>query len=517
VVEKGKIARRAGVVGLLTLLSRITGLVRDMAIAHAFGTRLAADAFFVAFRIPNLLRRLFAEGALTVSFVPVFTETFRRSREKAKELSDIAWTLMSLLLVVVSVVGISFSPLFVKLTAWGFGGQPEKFALTVTLTRVMFPYILLVSLAALAMGVLNSLKHFAVPASSSIFMNLGIIAGALGLSHWIRPPPLGLAIGVLLGGVLQLAVHFPLLGKFGFFPKFRWNLQEPGVLKIVGMMIPAAFGAAVYQFNVIVTTLLASFLPEGSVSYLWYADRIMEFPVGVWGIAMATVLLPSLSDHAAEKDYEALKGTFRYGLRMVFFLTIPAAGGLMVLAEPIVRLLLEHGHFSAVSTLHTSRALIFFAIGLPFISAVRVTSNGFYSLQDARAPVKTAVWAVVANLVLSLLLMEPIGHNGLALAISLSSTLNFLMQMALFRKKVGRLGLRAITGGILKTGLSTLGMMAVVRLLQGLYLPIHLWQQALTLFGLIAVGILTFLLFEWLLKGNEVREIGGILWKEHAR
>lgn len=510
----GEIVKRAGLVGCLTLLSRIAGLIRDVAIAHAFGTRLAADAFFVAFRIPNLLRRLFAEGALTVSFVPVFTETLRKSHAEAKKVVDLSFTFLVVALLAVSAAGILCSPLLVRLTAWGFTHDPAKYHLTVTLTRIMFPYILLVSLAAWAMGILNSVKHFSSPAASPIFMNLGIILGALLLTHWFDPPVLGLAVGVLLGGLMQLATHFPFLIKFDFWPRLRWDPSHPAVKKILGMMVPAAYGAAVYQFNVIVITFLASFLPSGSVSYLWYADRIMEFPLGIFAISMATVLLPSLADHAAEKNLPALKETFRYGLRLIFFVTLPAAGGLIVLSEPIIRMIYQHGTFGPDSTAKTAATLIFFAIGLPFIAGVRVTSNAFYSLQDSRTPVRVANKAVLVNLVLSLLLMKPMGHSGLALAVSLASLFNFVMHLVDFRKKVGLLGLRQITGGLLKTMLSTLVMMALLRVMQG---PILNWigpslfHQAGGVMLLIVAGIVSFVVVEWLLKGREVHEVGRLL------
>lgn len=504
------ILKRTGTVSLLTLISRVAGLIRDMVIAYGFGTRMAADAFFVAFRIPNLLRRLLAEGALTVSFVPIFTESLKKSRDEAKSLADASWTFLFVVLCFVSLVGIVVAPGLVKLIAWGFGKDPEKFALTVSLTRLMFPYILLVSLAAWGMGVLNSVKHFAAPASASIFLNLGIIVGALGLSRIMTPPVLGLALGVLLGGLLQLGIHFPMLRRFGFFPRFTWNPRHPGVQRIVGLMVPASFGAAVYQFNVIIITLLASFLPAGSVAYLWYADRLMEFPVGIFAIALATVLLTSFSDHVAAKDSEGLKSTFRFGLRMALFLALPAAAGLSVLSEPIIRLLFEHGHFSPESTERTAEALIYFAVGLPFISAVRVTSNVFFALKDSKTPVKMACWSVVANLLFSLLLMKPMAHNGLALAVSLAALLNWTLQILALRRKIGPLGLMGIRGGLMKTVVSSSLMAIFVGFFARAYrdsIGPGLWSQTGFVGGLILLGVAIFLALEFLLKGREVREL----------
>lgn len=510
-MEKASIAKKASLVGFLTLVSRIAGLVRDMVIAHAFGTRLAADAFFVAFRIPNLLRRLFAEGALTVSFVPIFTESLKKSREEAREVVNISFTLMTFLLICVSLAGVLLSPVLVKLTAWGFSKDPEKFALTVDLTRLMFPYILLVSLAALAMGVLNSVKHFAAPAASSIFMNLGIILGAVVLTRWMDPPIFGLAVGVLLGGMLQLGIHFPYLKQCGFWPRIHWDTRHPAVKKIIGMMGPAAYGAAVYQFNVIAITLLASFLPSGSVSYLWYADRVMEFPLGIFAISLATVILPSLSDHAAEKNIEALKETFRFGLRMIFFITLPAAAGLMVLSHDIIRVLFQHGSFGGVSAGATSSALVYFALGLPFISGVRITSNAYYAMQDSKAPVRVANWSVLVNLVLSLLLMFPLKHNGLALAVSLASIFNFVMQIVGLRKKVGLLGLKKLVPGLLKTTTATLIMVGIVFTVRRM---IPLWRgdegvifDIVRLASYITVGVAAYLLGVVVLRMEEVAKL----------
>lgn len=507
--ERKQIARRASTVGFFTLISRVAGLARDMAIAYVFGTLASADAFFVAFRIPNLLRRLFAEGALTVSFVPVFTQSLKKSHEEARRVSDVSFTLLAVVLIGVSGLGVLISPWLVKLTAWGFSRDPEKFELAVFLTRVMFPYILLVSLAAWAMGVLNSLKHFAAPAASSIFMNLGIIAGALWLASHFDPPVLGLALGVLLGGLLQLGIHFPVLLRLRFFPRIQWDPGHPAVKRVVGMMIPAAYGAAVYQFNVIVITLLASFLPSGSISYLWYADRVMEFPLGVFAISLATVILPTLADHAADQNLKALKETFGFALRLVFFVTIPAAAGLMILSDEIIRVLFERGNFGGDSAGLTGRALVCFAVGLPFISAVRVTSNAFYSLQDSKTPVRVANLSVVVNVLFSLILMGPLKHAGLALAVSLASLFNFAMHLIDFRKKVGALGLRKIAFGTGRTMIAAAAMAAGIWALKR-HIPLLAgyegrWAEAARLLIYMVSGVGLYLLAGLALRMEEIR------------
>ena len=385
--EHHKIGKRAGIVGFFTFISRILGLVRDAVVAFFFGASATADAFYVAFRIPNLIRRFTAEGALTIAFVPVFTEYLKVSKGEAKKVASIVFTYLSLLLTLIVVFGVLFAPYIVKLIAYGFTEEPAKFTLTVYLARIMFPYIFLISLTALAMGILNSMKHFAAPAASPILLNVFIILGAVFFSRWFDEPAHGLAIGVLVGGVAQLALQIPILVKYGMLPRINLNYHHPGLKKLLFLMLPAAFGAAVYQVNVLVITLLASFLPDGSVSYLWYADRVAEFPLGIFAIAIATATLPSLSDHAADGDMELFKKTFRYSLKGNFAISIPAAVGLFVLAVPVIRLLFQRGEFTALDTIGAASALSFFVLGLPFLSGVRNTVPAFFAMKDSKTPV----------------------------------------------------------------------------------------------------------------------------------
>jgi len=298
--ENSRVARAAGVVGMATMLSRIFGFLRDMIVAGLFGAGLTTDAFFVAFRIPNLLRRLLAEGSLTVSFVPVFTEYLRnRTRKEALDLADIVFTALSILLVAVSLLGVLFSPLIVTVMAPGFVKMPAQYDLAVFLTRMMFPYIFLISLVALCMGILNSLRHFAAPALAPVVLNLAMILAALTLRGFFREPITALAIGVMAGGVLQLVMQWPFLVRMGVRLKPNFHFRHPGVKRIGLLMLPAAFGAAIYQINIFIGTILASFLPTGSVSYLYYADRIVELPLGVFAIAVGTATLPSFSEQVA--------------------------------------------------------------------------------------------------------------------------------------------------------------------------------------------------------------------------
>lgn len=494
--EHGKISRRAGIFGFYTLISRILGLVRDSVVAYFFGTRSAADAFYVAFRIPNLLRRLLAEGSLTMAFVPVFTEYLKQSREEGKRVADIVFTYLSMLLTVLAILGILFAPWIVRVIAFGFEGSPEKFELTVYLTRIMFPYIFLVSLMALAMGVLNTLKIFGAPAASPILLNLGIICGAAVFSRWFDPPVTGLAVGVIAGGFLQLALQVPWLSKEGMMPRLNFDYRHPALKRIGLIMLPSVYGGAVYQINVMVITLLASFLPSGSVSYLWYADRVNEFPLGLFAVAIATASLPTLSEHAADRNHQAFKETLNYSLRIAWTESIPAMVGIWLLAEPIVRLLFQRGEFTAESTVGTVGALRFFALGIPFITGVRNMVPAFYAMKDARTPVMIATVALVANAVLSLILMGPMLHRGLAFSMAAASSVNFALLVVMFRRKMGLFGGRKLAMSAIRSAVACLGIAAVclgARSWFGFFGAVGQIMLALQLFSVIIVSVVVYI------------------------
>jgi len=435
--EKKKLTRAAGVIGMATLLSRILGFVRDMVIAWFFGAGLLSDAFFVAFRIPNLLRRLFAEGSLSIAFVPVFTDYLSRDgRAEAFNMARSTLRMLSVILVVLTIAGILGAPIIVKAIAPGYAGA--KFSLTVTLTRIMFPYIFFICLVALSMGILNTLGHFAAPALAPVFLNVAMIGAVLFIAPHMDSPVTGLAIGVLIGGALQLLLQIPFLIKKGFRFWKKASLYHPGLKRIAKLMGPAVFGAAVYQINMIIATLLASLLPEGSVSYLYYADRLVQFPLGLFAISLSVAVLPSLSRQAAAKNFKGLTETFRYAIQLVFFITLPAMVGLIVLREPIVALLFQRGAFDVESTRLTAQALVFYSIGLWAVSAVRIVVSTFYSLQDTITPVKIATVSIIANIILGVLLMGPLSHGGLALATSLASMINFCLLAWALRKRLGQ-------------------------------------------------------------------------------
>ena len=437
--ENAKVVRAAGVVGLATMTSRIFGFLRDMVVAALFGAGLATDAFFVAFRIPNLLRRLLGEGSLTVSFVPVFTAYLKnRSKQEALELANVAFTILSIILVIVSLAGVLLSPLIVAVMAPGFIKVPNQYDLAVFLTRLMFPYIFFISLVALCMGILNSLRHFLAPALSPVILNLSMILGALFLRDYFEEPIVALAVGVILGGVLQLAMQWPFLIRMGIRPRLNFVLRHPGIRQIGVLLLPTLIGSAVYQINIFIGTILASLLPKGSVSYLYYADRVVELPLGVFAIAIGTATLPSFSTQVAQRDFDGLKRTISFSLRLILFVTIPATVALLALRIPILSVLFQRGAFSVQSTLLTAQALMYYTLGLWAFSVIRVIDAVFFSLQDRKSPLKAAFAALLANVVLSVVLMFPLKHGGLALATSLASAINVIMLSAILRKKIGR-------------------------------------------------------------------------------
>ncbi|MBW1785907.1 MAG: murein biosynthesis integral membrane protein MurJ [Deltaproteobacteria bacterium] len=512
--EKKKVSRAAGVVGFFTLLSRILGLVRDMVVAHLFGAGMAADAFFVAFRIPNLLRRLFAEGSLTIAFIPVFTEYLsNRTRREAMDLARTVLTLLSLILVAVTVIGVLLSPWIVRIQAFGFGGTGAKYDLTVLLTRITFPYILLISLVAFFMGVLNSLRRFAAPAAAPIFLNVGMIAAAYLIAPYFGEPVVGLAIGVLLGGILQVAIQIPSVAASGLRLWPRWDMDHPALRRIGRLMIPAIFGSAVYQVNQFMGTLLASFLAEGSVSWLYYADRLVQFPLGVFAIAISTAALPSLSTQAAHQETDRFGETLTHSLRLVFFVTLPSMVGLIVLGSPIIRVFFERGAFDADTTAMTAQALFFYSVGLWAFSGIRVMVSAFYALQDTRTPVKIAVAAVLTNMALSLILMVPLRHGGLALALSAASSLQFFLLIVFLKRKVALGTFRPVAISGLKNVLAAAVMGGVVYGIRIQWLTVTggLTHMIAELAGLIAIGIAVYFAVSALLGCREWKALGEVV------
>ena len=421
----GGLLRALATVSGLTLLSRILGFVRDFVIAHAFGAGMATDAFVVAFRLPNLLRRLFAEGAFSQAFVPLLGEyRNRRGEADTHRLVDRTASVLFVALLAVSLLGVVAAPVLIYLSAPGFAADAEKFQLTVELTRITFPYILCMSLVALAAGVLNTWGRFAVPAFTPVMLNIAMIAGALFLVPYFAQPIEALAWSVFAGGLLQLAIQAPALMRIGMLPRFDLAWRDEGVQRIVRLMAPALLGVSVAQLSLLINTIFASFLPAGSVSWLYYADRLMEFPAGLLGAALGTILLPSLSRSHAAGDEERFSNLLDWGLRMTLLLTLPAALAMAMLAVPLLSTLFQHGAFAASDVLQTRSALAAYSVGLVGLIAVKILAPGFYARQDVRTPVRIAVMSLVATQLMNLAFVGWLQHAGLALSIALASCLN---------------------------------------------------------------------------------------------
>lgn len=417
--------RALATVSGMTLLSRILGFVRDLVIARAFGAGMATDAFFVAFRLPNLLRRMFAEGAFSQAFVPILGEyRNRRGVDDTRALIDHVATLLALVVTVVTAIGIVAAPLIIYISAPGFAADADKFDLTVTLTRITFPYILFMSLVAMAGGVLNTFSRFAIPAFTPVLLNLSFIGMSLFAAPYFDPPVLALAWAVFIGGALQLALQVPALMRIGMLPRVRLDLKDPGVRRIFKLMLPAILGVSVSQISLLINTIFASFLESGSVSWLYYADRLMEFPAGLLGVALGTILLPSLSRSHADGNGGEFSALLDWGLRLTLLLTLPAALALGLLATPLIATLFHHGQFTAHDVLATREALLAYSVGLTGLILVKVLAPGFYSRQDIRTPVKIALGVLVLTQLMNLVFIGPLAHAGLALSIGLASLVN---------------------------------------------------------------------------------------------
>jgi putative peptidoglycan lipid II flippase len=514
-----RVAAEAGRVSIATMASRVLGLAREQVMAAFFGAGTATDAFNVAFRVPNLLRDLFAEGALSAAFIPTFAATEHKDgRAQAWRLGAQVMNALALVLALVTIVGWLVMPWLVSLLAPGFAAVPGKLELTILLSNVMLPFLLVVALAAAAMGMLNAVRRFTVPALAPLFLNLGMIVVGLLLIPVFRsfgqPPILAMAVGVLAGGFLQFAVQVPALWKLGWRPAWPPQLDHPGVRRIAFLMVPATIGLAATQLNIFVNTILASQLIEGSVSWLAYAFRLMQLPIGVFGVALATVSLPTLARQAVENDLVALRGTLSGAIRLVFALTLPATFGLWALSRPLVQLLYQHGRFELGDTNQTASALSAYCLGLCAYAAVKVLVPTFYALGDTRTPVIASFLSVGVNLTGNLLLMQSLGHVGLALSTSLTMLFNFAQLSFYLRKRLRRLEGRRMARTLLKTTLASAAMAAVLRAV--VWGTEQAWVGntlacALLVFGGIALGAgLTWALFR-LARVEELPELESAL------
>lgn len=545
--ENQKAARSAKIISLATIVSRVLGFVRDMLLAGLFGATLFADAFFVAFKIPNLMRRLFGEGALNSSYIPVFMDTLAIDREQALRSTANLFNLLAVVLAIVSALGVIFSSQIVSLMTFTFGdaADPVKFDLTVRMTRIMFPYLFFICLAALGMGFLNSMRHFLIPALSPVMLNIAMIVFLAAIAptfgsgdDTMHLKTVGLAWSVVVGGALQLAMHFPAMHCHGFRLRGLFDFTDPFVRKVMFLMGPAVFGLAVTQLNILIDTLLAWLLGDGAVSALYYSNRLVQLPLAIFGIAVATAFLPTFSALVAGGKTAELPQSMSYALRTVMFITFPATAGLMAAGTPIVRLLFERGQFTAMATEWTVQALICYAIGLFFFSAVNIAVKIFYSLHDSRFPVKAGIVAMILNIVLNLILMRYMRHAGLALATSIAAMVNLFLLLRVLRSRLGSIDGRRMARSCFKT-LTASGFMAGVvygmRMLfetaagsagefvakTGEPIAREIAQTAASVVQgvplsvevplLLAGGVAVYILSTWMLKCEELWEVASIL------
>jgi len=532
--KEGKITRSVAGVSASTLASRILGYLRDMLVANFFGAGLVADAFFVAYRIPNLLRQLLGEGALSASFIPVFTEYLaNKPKAEAQRLARISALVLLVVLSVLTILGIILSPILVRIIAPGFIRSPEKLSLTITLTRILFPFMMAIGMAALALGILNSLHRFIIPALAPCLLSISEISFILFICPLMERPIIGLALGVLAGGFAQFFFQLPTIVKGGFiipvgishsnsrleqigYPRnllLNWNVlwkrwasivNHPGVKRIGLLMLPATLGLSVSQINTFVDTICASLLREGSVTALYYANRLMQLPLALFGTAIATVVLPMMSRSVAATNMQELKDTLSLALRMILFTIVPASLGLMILGSPVISLLFERGRFTSQATQATAWALLFYSTGIVAYAGVKVVASAFYSMQDTRTPVRIASVAMVTNIVLNLILMRFLDVGGLAFATAIASYLNLSILLFHLRKRIGNLGGRRVIVSLAKI-LGAASIMAITCA----YFSQLLGQmnRLVQVGGTILISVIIYILVAHILRCDEIKYV----------
>ncbi|MDX8392468.1 MAG: murein biosynthesis integral membrane protein MurJ [Mariprofundaceae bacterium] len=457
-------------IGGWTLISRILGFVRDILLARVLGAGMLADAFFVALKLPNFFRRMFAEGTLTVALVPVLADERKQGEEEAHDFLNALAGLLLAALLVFTILGMLGMPLLLYIFAPGFHDEPERWNQTLTLARWMFPYMAMISLAAMSWAILNSYRKFAIAAASPALLNIALIFAAVVLAPTFSNPALALAIGVLLGGALQLGIQFPALKRIGWTPRPIWRIAHPAVKRTLKLFGPAVVGVAAVQINILVGTILATLLPVGAVSYLYYSDRIVQLPLALFGIAMGTALLPALSEHFSDNNPQSAMNELRRGLGWLIWITLPAMLGLLLLAEPIITTLFEHGRFTHADSIATAHALQAYALGLVAFCWARVLSTACFAEKDAKTPMRFAIISVAANILFAVALMIPLGFIGLALATSLAAFVNVALLMRHLSGKNGGIFDAQNIRRMLRAALACLPMLLFLLALESLWL-----------------------------------------------
>jgi putative peptidoglycan lipid II flippase len=542
--NKLHILKHAGIITSITLLSRIFGYFRDQRITYLLGTLPVSDAYTVAYRIPNLLRRLVAEGAMTASFIPVFTHLMEEEgREKVWDFANKFFWTLALVLTGLAMMGILFSPLFIDLIASGFRHKPS-YQLTIYLNRIIFPYVFFIGLAALASAILNSFHSFAVPASTPIVLNISIITFSF-VAFRFQEPAVALAIGVVVGGLLQLLVQIPQLRKQGMTFRFGISFRHPSIRKVGRLMLPVFFGVGVAQIGLIIDTQFASYLFAGAQASLYVADRVMELILGGYAISVATVILPMLSQQAAANRIGDMKKTLAFSLRIVSFIAIPSSVGLIVLRRPIIEVLFQHGKFNAQSTAITAPPLMFFALGLSAFALIKVVVPAFYSLHDTKTPVKIAAVALSFNLISNFLVSRPdhvdgfmsyifeffgsvarflhvpsLQNGGLALSTSLAAYINLVCLVYVFQKRYGRFVNREVLTSMVKAAVASVAMGVVcwmVIRIPGWYNHQHFSKQLVAFLITLTLGTAAYFALAMLMRCPELEEVWGIALRRRAK
>lgn len=510
--EKTNITKSAGKISVATICSRVLGFIRDVLLAQIFGATGVTDAFFVAYRIPNLLRELFAEGSVSAGYVPVFSEYMEKEgREEARKLAGVVLAFLLSVTLIICFIGILSAPYIVWLiTDSEFIIDNQKYLLTIKLMRIMFPFLVFISLAALAMGTLNTLRIFFVPALAPAFFNLVMITFALFIAPRFSIPITAMALAVTFGGAVQYGVQLIPLVREGFNVRPRFVFNHPGLKRITLLVIPVVLAAGALQINVLISNVFATSLDSGSVTYLYYAYRLMLFPISIFGVSMAMALLPSISEQVARGEMDAVKETFSFSIRLVFFTSIPATAGLIALAEPIISTLFQRGEWSYYETKETVYALIFYSSGIWMFAGLRIIRAVYYSMQDTRTPLKVSLVAIVINIVFCYLLIGPFNHGGLAFALVISAAVNFFILFGILRSRLGRIDGRNIVASLLKSVAAS-----IIMGFTGWYIiggdiwreTGRIFEKSVMLSGVIALCVGIYLLIMYFLKSSELKYI----------
>lgn len=514
--ETKKVIKYAGSVSAGTTVSRVFGYIRDMLVAYLFGAGMFADAFYAAFRIPNLVRRMLGEGSFSAAFIPVFSQYLHtKTKSETQKLINVVFTLLTVLLLVITILGVFFAPLLVKIIAYGFTSDPEKLQLTIDLTRLMFPFLLFICLAAMLLALLNTLNSFFIPAIAPANLSFAEIIYILALAPLFSPANQikGLAISVIFGGLGHFIMQYPVLKKFGWTLSFDFNFNHPGIKKIAFLMIPSIIGISVDQINTFVDTICASFLGDGSITALYYSGRLMQLPLAIFGLALATVSLPMMSKYVAVKNIDELKETLNLSIRFSIVALLPATAGLIAIGLPIIQVLFERGKFDYGASVLTNSALFYYSLGLPAFAVTKILANTFFSFQDTKTPVKIAFVVMIFHVILCIIFMKIIGVGGLALATSLCAYINVAMLLYKLKLKIGRIGTKKIVVSSLKAAAAA----AITGLVAYMIMRINILPTIIILMMSIIISVILFVLSLKLFKSDELKQIvDGIKKKTNA-